>query len=187
MEARVLGAALAAAVLAVLPAGASAGPGGARHASRTSASQAGSVIANGDFETGSLAPWKAKGSAGIASTGCHGGTYCAMLGLPTATRGDSSITQQFHVPAGAGATLSFWYEVVCDDTPIYDWATAVLTDMTTGAKSRILPKSCPDRDAWRLVSVPVVAGHRYGLRLVNHDDGVPYDPTYTLFDDVTVQ
>jgi hypothetical protein len=172
----VLWAALAAAVIAVLPAGASATP-----------SRAGKLIVNGDFETGSLAGWKPKGTTGIASSGCHGGTSCAMLGLPTATRGDSSITQQFRVPAGANLTLSFWWETICDDQPIYDWATAMLTDMTSGKKVRILPKSCPDRDAWRQVSVPVLAGHRYGLRLTNRDDGVPYDPTYSLFDDVTVQ
>jgi hypothetical protein len=149
-------------------------------------SLSGTTITNGDFETGTLAGWVPKRAAGIASSGCHGGTYCAMLGLTTATRGDSSITQRFHVPAGADETLSFWYSIACDDTFEYDWGTAILTDMTAGTKTRILPKTCPDRATWHVLSVPVLAGHRYGLKLINRDDGVPYDPTYTLFDDVSV-
>jgi hypothetical protein len=32
-----------------------------------------------------------------------------------------------------------------------------------------------------------VAGHSYTLTLLNHDDNYPSDPTYTLFDDVTLQ
>jgi serine protease len=37
------------------------------------------------------------------------------------------------------------------------------------------------------VSAPVTAGHVYTLTLVSHDDDYAGDPTYTLYDDVTVQ
>jgi serine protease len=33
----------------------------------------------------------------------------------------------------------------------------------------------------------VIGGHSYTLTLTSHDDNYPGDPTYTLFDDVTIQ
>jgi hypothetical protein len=32
-----------------------------------------------------------------------------------------------------------------------------------------------------------VAGHSYTLTLISHDDNYSADPTYTLYDDVSVQ
>src|SRR4051812_44590040 len=115
VDGRVLRAAIAAAFAAVLALGAAPRAGVA----------AGGAIQNGDFEAGSLAGWTVKQSASVTTSGCHGGTYCAMVGLETATRGDSSIRQSFKAPAGA-TVLSLWYEVVCDDTVEYDWAIARL-------------------------------------------------------------
>jgi hypothetical protein len=37
------------------------------------------------------------------------------------------------------------------------------------------------------VTTPVVAGHSYTLTLQSRDDNYPGDPTYTLYDDVTLQ
>jgi hypothetical protein len=34
--------------------------------------------------------------------------------------------------------------------------------------------------------VVITVGHSYTLTLVNHDDNFSADPTYTLYDDVTV-
>jgi hypothetical protein len=144
------------------------------------------VIRNGGFEAGSLTGWKAKGTTGVASSGCHAGSFCAQLGLPTATKGSSSIAQLFRVPAGA-STLSLWYEVVCHDVVRYDWASAKLTDRTTGTRTMVLPKTCNDRGAWVQITAPVIAGHTYRLALTNHDDGFAGDPTFTLFDDVTLR
>jgi serine protease len=41
-------------------------------------------------------------------------------------------------------------------------------------------------DAWTNVTASVTAGHSYTLTLLSHDDNYGADPTYTLFDDVTL-
>ena len=50
-----------------------------------------------------------------------------------------------------------------------------------------LPKTCTNNGAWVQVSAAVTAGHSYTLTLISHDDNYAGDPTYTLYDDVTVQ
>jgi hypothetical protein len=110
------------------------------------------------------------------NAGCHGGTYCAQVGSTSPTNGDSSIAQTFTVPSGN--TLSFFYKVICPDTITYDWATATLKDNTAGTTATVLPKLCTNTGAWASVSAPVTAGHS--------DDNYPGDPTYTLYDDVTI-
>jgi serine protease len=143
-------------------------------------------IVNGGFETGSLSGWTTSGSGGaesVTTTGCHGGTHCAMLGSSNPTNGDSSISQTFTAPTGSG-TLAFWYNVTCDDTVTYDWATATLRDNTTGTTHTVLARTCVSSSGWRQVSTSVTAGHSYTLTLTNHDDDYPGDPTYTRYDDV---
>jgi hypothetical protein len=39
---------------------------------------------------------------------------------------------------------------------------------------------------WTKVSAALTTGHSYTLTLTSHDDNYPGDPTYTLFDDVSV-
>ena len=163
--------------------------GSATHAtsvSLTVTGTSGSGVVNGGFETGSLSGWTASGaSSAVVSSGCHGGTFCARLGSTTPTNGDSSIAQTFTVPAG-GSTVSFWYKVSCPDTLTYDWAVATLRDNTAGTTATVLPRTCTNSGAWVQVSASVTAGHSYTLTLTSHDDNYPGDPTYTLFDDVTI-
>jgi hypothetical protein len=145
----------------------------------------GGGIVNGGFESGSLSGWTASGaSASVVSSGCHSGTYCAQVGSTSPTNGDSSIAQTFTVPSGN--TLSFFYKVVCPDTLTYDWATATLKDNTAGTTATVLARTCTNTGAWSGVSASVTAGHSYTLTLTSHDDNYPFDPTYTLYDDVAI-
>jgi serine protease len=105
----------------------------------------------------------------------------------TAPGGDSSIVQTFDLP-GDATTLSFWYQIVCPDTVLYDWATATLTDNTTSSTITLLPPTCTNTGTWvqATANVAAMAGHNVTLTLANRDDGFPGDPTYTLYDDVAV-
>ncbi len=74
----------------------------------------------------------------------------------------------------------------CPDTVRYDWATATLADLTSGATATPLAKTCATSSTWKQVVAAVSAGHRYTLTLVNHDDNYPGDPTHTSYDDVSL-
>ena len=143
-----------------------------------------STITNGDFETTDLTGWTSVGATSVG-TSPHGGRYAAQVGSTRATTGDSSIAQTFTAPSDGG-TLSFWYAVHCNDTISYDWATATLKDNTTGTTTKPLAKTCTNTAAWKQNTSALVGGHSYTLTLLNHDDGASGDPTYTLYDDVTV-
>src|SRR5439155_27287455 len=88
--------------------------------------------------------------------------------------------------ASAGGTLTFWYKGVCTDTVTFDWATATLTDTTTGATSTVLAKTCTNSGSWVQASAALTGGHSYTLTLVDRDDNYATDPTYTLYDDVSL-
>jgi hypothetical protein len=141
-------------------------------------------IVNGDFEAGSLNGWTSAGTTAVVG-GAHAGTYAAQVGGTGPTNGDSSIAQTFTAPS-AGGTLSFWYAVHCQDTVQYDWATATLTDTTTSTTTTVLAHTCTNSGAWTQVTSTLVGGHTYTLTLVSHDDNYAGDPTYALFDDVSV-
>jgi serine protease len=146
----------------------------------------GGGITNGGFEAGNLSGWTASGAAtSVSSSGCHSGTYCAMLGSTSPTNGDSSIAQTFTVPSGSGS-LSFYYNVTCPDTVTYDWATATLKNNTTGTTATVLAKTCVASSGWKQVTTSVVAGDSYTLTLTSHDDNYSGDPTYTKYDDVSL-
>jgi hypothetical protein len=145
----------------------------------------GGGITNGGFETGDLSGWTATGTASAVNSGAHSGTYAAQLGSATPTSGDSTVAQTFTAPTGVSA-LSFWYDNVCPDTVQYDWATATLRDTTAGTTKTVLAKTCVSDSGWTQVTAAVTAGHSYTLTLVSHDDDYWGDPTYTLYDDVTL-
>ena len=150
-----------------------------------------SPVINPGFESG-LASWSVSGTSPLASTTTlsHTGAYAAWLGATSGTVfNESSVSQSFTLPAGA-TTLSFHYKVVCTDVSItYDWATATLTDNSTGVTTTLLPKVCSNTGGWQQVTANVAAnaGHPVTLKLTNRDDGYPGMGTYTLYDDVLVQ
>src|SRR5207253_155877 len=120
------------------------------------------------------------------STAAHSGAASALVGSAGAFNGDSSVNQTFTAPAGV-TTLTFWYRVVCTDSVTWDWATATLRDNTAGTTNTVLPRTCTNTGAWTSKTIAVVPGHSYTLTLIDHDDAYPPDPTYTLYDDVTLQ
>jgi len=141
-------------------------------------------VTNGSFESG-LTAWTSAGST-ATSTVAHSGAASARVGSTGAFNGDSSVNQTFTAPAGV-TTLTFWYRVVCTDSVTWDWATATLRDNTAGTTNTVLPRTCTNTGAWTSKTIAVVPGHSYTLTLIDHDDAYPPDPTYTLYDDVTLQ
>jgi hypothetical protein len=144
-------------------------------------------IFNGGFELGTLAGWTASGaSEQVSSTSPFAGTYDAELGLPTATNGDSTIVQNFVAPPGT-SFLTVDYKMTCPDSVTFDWVTVTLTDTSDAVTYTMVPKTCATDSGYVSVGQAVVAGHSYTLTLTSHDDDYFYDPSYTLFDGITIQ
>ena len=147
----------------------------------------GGVIANGGFETGDFTGWTTSGTTAIVTSAVQSGLDSGMAGSTAPTNGDSTISQTFTVPA-TGGTLSFWYLGRCLDSVPYGWATASLRDNATGTTTTLLPHTCTNTGAWVQVSASLAAqaGDSVTLALTNHDDNSPADPTYTLYDTVSL-
>lgn len=144
-------------------------------------------ITNGGFETGDFSGWTTSGTTSI-STEAIFGKYTALLGSPTPTKTDSTISQTFTVPNG-DTRLTFWFQTNCASTVIADWTTVTLKDNTTGTTSVVSGKICGNY-AWTQGETPVTVGHSYTVTMLNHDSGGSVYPpdagTYTYYDDVSL-
>ncbi len=149
-------------------------------------SSGGNVVTNGDFETGSLSGWTSAGQTSIVSTGAHAGTSAARVGSTGAST-DSSITQQVTLPAGS-PQLTFWYHIVCPDTLQYDWATVTVSNTSGTVLATPLAPTCTNSGIWvqGSANLAAFAGQTVVLAFKNHDDNFAGDPTYTLFDDISI-
>ena len=147
------------------------------------------VVANGDFETGSLSSWTTAGVLlpTIVSSGAHGGTYAAKLGSSSPYNGNSVLKETINVPA-SGGTLTYWYNPHCPDALTYDQQQAQIRN-TAGSTLATVMNVCSNSGVWtqKTFSMAAYAGQTVVLYFNVHDDNWPTDPTYMLLDDVSVQ
>jgi len=145
------------------------------------------AITNGDFESTLMGgpDEDISGMFGWAATGAFVTNQAGVARLGSvSTSGDSSITQDFAVPATAtSAALSLQYMNYCEGTLSNDWATAMLADRTTGTTTAVLPKTCAKMNGFSTIAASLAAGHSYTLTLTNRD-GTANAVTQTSFDNV---
>ena len=143
---------------------------------------------NGDFETGSFAPWVIRDSQPapfVDTTIAHSGTHSAFLGSPAGgeTPGNSSIYQTITVPA-SGGTLSYWYNPTTTDSISFDWQDAYVTD-TNGNILATIMHVCDNTQTWTNVQYEMTpyAGQTVRIEFLVHGDNAG-DPTNMNVDDV---
>jgi hypothetical protein len=142
-------------------------------------------LVNGGFETGDLSGWDQTGvTAAIPFP--HSGTFAGQIGSSSASA-TSTLAQTFTVPA-SGGKLTFWYRTFCSNKAKNDWFTVTLQDGVTGAKSTLVAPGCSNGQGWTKVITKLSshAGHFVTVTYLNHDDGLPSAPSFTLVDDVTL-
>src|SRR5206468_883525 len=52
--------------------------------------------------------------------------------------------------------------------------------------STVVARTCNNNGVWVSASATLTASRSYTLTLIDHDDAYPSDPTYTLYDDVSI-
>src|SRR5580700_2584491 len=114
------------------------------------------LIVNGGFETGSLSSWTpATGTPAptVSKTQAHSGTYSALLGKTAKpeVNGNSSIYQTVAIPAGATASLTYWYWPSTTDTISYAWQEAQIRN-TSGTMLAQVMKVASNAKAWTQVT-----------------------------------
>jgi hypothetical protein len=145
-------------------------------------------IINPGFETGDLTGWVVDGinnSPIVTSAAARTGSWGLLVGSDSGFEptGDSSVYQQFAVPAGGG-TLSFWHWDWTSDSITFDWQDAYITD-TSGTILQTIFHQCQTSGAWvnTTVSMAPYAGTTVRIKFLVHQDGAG-DLTYMYVDDV---
>ena len=142
------------------------------------------ALQNGDLERPTTAPWAGAGAVS-RSASSRTGTAAVQVGRFRASSTDAVLTQTFLSPATGVLTAD--YQSHCADSVAYDWTAVVLIDDTAATSTTVLPRTCAQDVDWRATTpMPMIAGHTYTLIITTHDDGWPGDPTYALFDDITM-
>ena len=145
------------------------------------------VVQNPGFETGNFTSWTTSGLVlPVIATTPHSGTYSAKLGSTSAYNGQSTLAQTVTVPAGS-STLNLWYQPHCTDSLLYDQIQMQVRS-TSGSTLATPLNVCSNSGTWTQVAFDTTpyAGQTLVLWFNVHDDGYPTDPTYALFDDVSL-
>jgi bacillopeptidase F (M6 metalloprotease family) len=147
------------------------------------------AVTNGGFETGTFSGWSTSGlqAPTVSSAQHHSGSYSAQLGNGQPFNGNSTIQQTVTVPSGS-PTLTFWYQPHCPDSITYDQEQMQIRN-TSGTVLATVLNVCSNSGAWTQVSYGMssYAGQTVVLWFNDHDDGYATDPTYTYFDDISLQ
>ncbi len=140
------------------------------------------LLVNGDFESGTLAPWNAYGPIGLGPG--HASTYGARLGGVNNAEGE--LGQEVSIPAGAHpVTLSFWWRVDSDREQVNDGVEVVIQRATQSDALLTLSASAPLGE-WRheTLDLTAYAGEQVTLAFFVHTDDV--DPSLFLLDDISL-
>ena len=140
------------------------------------------LLVNGDFESGTLAPWNAYGPIGLGPG--HASTYGARLG--DVDNGEGELGQEVNIPAGAHpVTLSFWWRVDSNREQPNDGVEVVIQRATQSDALLSLLASAP-LGTWRheTLDLTTYAGERVTLLFFVHTDEV--DPSRFLLDDISL-
>ena len=140
------------------------------------------LLVNGDFESGTLAPWGAYGPVGLGSG--HAGTYGARLGGVNNAEGE--LWQEVNIPAGAHpVTLSFWWRVDGNREQPNDGVEVVIQRATQNDDLLPLLAVAP-LGTWRheTLDLTAYAGETVAVTFFVHTDGV--DPSLFRLDDISL-
>ena len=156
------------------------------------AGQTTQVIVNGGFETGSLSSWTAATGTlapAVSKAQVHSGTYSALLGKTAKPEvsGNSSLYQTVSIPAGATASLTYWYWASTNDTISYAWQEAQIQN-TSGTTLAEVMKVASNTKAWTQVTynLTAYAGQTIRVYFNAHGNGYSSDYVYMYLDDVAV-
>ncbi|MCX4682871.1 M4 family metallopeptidase [Kitasatospora purpeofusca] len=129
------------------------------------------LLGNGDFESGTAAPWTATSGVVDADPGqsAHGGAWKAWLNGYGSSRTDT-LTQTVTVPAGCRATLAYWLHVdSAEDTDkvIFDRLTVTVNGTQLAAHSNL---DRADGYTRRTVDLSAYAGQTVTLTFKGTED-----------------
>lgn len=145
----------------------------------------GSLIINGDFDTGTLEPWTVFGAVEAARERAHSGRGSVRLG--SRTDSIAELTQAVSVPAEAGsATLSYWWYIESSDAQPFADGLRVLVRSESDAVTLELLTNSDAQHLWQQSSFSLAAfrGKRVTITFRAEENGK--DPTLFYLDDISL-